>query len=159
MKITLACVGKIKEKYLAAGIADYTKRLAPYVRLALLSCPEEKMPPEPSPKEKAQVLEREGQRLAALIPPGDYVILLDLGGESLTSPQLAAKLAALELAGCQGLTFVIGGPFGLADSLRRQADLRLSFSAFTFTHQLVRLLLLEQLYRAYKINRGEKYHW
>lgn len=159
MKITIACVGKIKEKYLEAGIADYLKRLAPYVRVSIVSCPEEKMPLSPGPAEKAEALKKEGRRLGALIPKDDYVILLDLKGEQLTSPQLAARLADLALSGCKGLSFVIGGPFGLSDELRERSQLRLSFSAFTFTHQMIRLLLLEQLYRAYKINRGEKYHW
>lgn len=159
MKITIACVGKIKEKYLTAGIAEFTKRLTPFCKLETLAINEERMPEEPSPAEKQQVLERETQRLLAVIPANSYVILLDVVGQQLSSPELAAKLDALALAGQSHITFVIGGAFGYTDALRQRVDLALSFSKMTFTHQMIRLLLLEQIYRAFKISRGEKYHW
>lgn len=159
MKITIACVGKIKEKYLTAGIEEFTKRLTPFCKLETLSINEEKMPDNPAPAEKQQVLERETQRLLAVIPANSYVILLDVIGKQLSSPELAAKLDALALAGHSHITFVVGGAFGYTDALRQRADLALSFSKMTFTHQMIRLLLIEQIYRAFKISRGEKYHW
>ena len=159
MKITIACVGKIKEKYLTAGIEEFSKRLTPFCKLETLAINEERMPDNPSPAEKQQVLERETQRLLAIIPANSYVILLDVIGKQLSSPELAAKLDELALAGNSHITFVIGGAFGYADALRKRADLALSFSKMTFTHQMIRLLLIEQIYRAFKISRGEKYHW
>lgn len=159
MKITLACVGKIKEKYLTAGIDEFTKRLTPFCKLEVVSINEERMPDNPSDAEKQQVLARETQRLMAVIPENTYVILLDVIGRQLSSPELAAKMDALALEGKSHLTFVIGGAFGYTDELRRRADFALSFSKMTFTHQMIRLLLVEQIYRAFKISRGEKYHW
>ncbi len=159
MKITIACVGKIKEKYLTAGIEEFSKRLTPFCKLETLAINEERMPDNPSPAEKQQVLERETQRLLAIIPANSYVILLDVIGKQLSSPDLAAKLDELALAGNSHITFVIGGAFGYIDALRKRADLALSFSKMTFTHQMIRLLLIEQIYRAFKIRRGEKYHW
>ncbi len=159
MKITLACVGKIKEKYLTAGIDEFTKRLTPFCKLEVVSINEERMPDNPSDAEKQQVLARETQRLMAVIPENSYVILLDVIGRQLSSPELAAKMDALALEGKSHLTFVIGGAFGYTDELRRRADFALSFSKMTFTHQMIRLLLVEQIYRAFKISRGEKYHW
>ncbi len=159
MKISIACVGKIKEKYLNAGIDEFSKRLTPFCKLEVLSINEERMPENPAPAEKQQVLERETQRLLAIIPQNSYVILLDVAGRQISSPQLAEKFDALALAGRSHLTFVIGGAFGYTDALRERADFALSFSRMTFTHQMIRLLLLEQIYRAFKISRGEKYHW
>lgn len=159
MKITIACVGKIKEKYLTAGIEEYSKRLTPFCRLETIAINEEKMPEDPTPALKEQVLEKETQRLIAIIPENSYVILLDVVGKQLSSPELAAKIDALTLAGKSHLTFVIGGAFGYTDALRKRADFAISFSKMTFTHQMIRLLLVEQIYRAFKISRGEKYHW
>lgn len=159
MRITIACVGKIKEKYLDAGIAEFTKRLTPFCKLEIVSINEERMPDEPSPALKEQVLEKETVRLMAIIPENSYVILLDVIGKQLSSPELAAKLDSLTLAGNSHITFVIGGAFGYTDALRKRADMALSFSKMTFTHQMIRLLLIEQIYRAFKISRGEKYHW
>lgn len=159
MKITIACVGKIKEKYLTAGIEEFSKRLTPFCKLETLAINEERMPDNPSSAEKQQVLERETQRLLAIIPVNSYVILLDVIGKQLSSPDLAAKLDELALAGNSHITFVIGSAFGYTDALRKRADLALSFSKMTFTHQMIRLLLIEQIYRAFKISRGEKYHW
>ena len=159
MKITIACVGKIKEKYLTAGIEEFTKRLTPFCKLETISINEEKMPDNPSPAEKEQILAKETQRLMAIIPENSYVLLLDVVGKQLSSPELAAKIDELTLQGSSHLTFVIGGAFGYTDALRQRADFALSFSKMTFTHQMIRLLLVEQIYRAFKISRGEKYHW
>ena len=159
MKITIACVGKIKEKYLTAGIDEFTKRLTPFCKLETVAINEEKMPENPSPAEKEQVLEKETQRLLAIIPENSYVILLDVIGKQLSSPELASKIDALALSGNSHITFVIGGAFGYTDALRKRADFALSFSKMTFTHQMIRLLLIEQIYRAYKISNNQKYHW
>ena len=159
MKITIACVGKIKEKYLTAGIDEFTKRLTPFCKLETVAINEEKMPDNPSPAEKEQVLEKETQRLLAIIPENSYVILLDVIGKQLSSPELASKIDTLALNGNSHITFVIGGAFGYTDALRKRADYALSFSKMTFTHQMIRLLLIEQIYRAYKISNNQKYHW
>ena len=159
MKITIACVGKIKEKYLTAGIDEFTKRLTPFCKLETVAINEEKMPDNPSLAEKEQVLEKETQRLLAIIPENYYVILLDVIGKQLSSPELASKIDALALNGNSHITFVIGGAFGYTDALRKRADYALSFSKMTFTHQMIRLLLIEQIYRAFKISNNQKYHW
>ena len=159
MKITLACVGKIKEKYLTAGIEEFTKRLTPFCKLETIAISEERMPEDPSPAEKEQVLERETERLLAVIPQNSYVIVLDVKGALISSEELAAKFDKLALEGNSNITFVIGGAFGYTDALRKRADETISFSRMTFTHQMIRLLLIEQIYRAFKISRGEKYHW
>ena len=144
---------------MTAGIEEFSKRLTPFCKLETLSINEERMPENPSAAEKEPVLERETQRLVAISPQNRSVILLDVIGKQLSSPELAAKLDALTLAGSSHITFVIGGAFGYTDALRKRADLALSFSKMTFTHQMIRLLLIEQIYRAFKISRGEKYHW
>ena len=159
MKITLACVGKIKEKYLTAGIEEFTKRLTPFCKLETIAINEERMPEDPSPAEKEQVLGRETERLLAVIPQNSYVIVLDVKGALISSEELAAKFDKLALGGNSHITFVIGGAFGYTDALRKRADETISFSRMTFTHQMIRLLLIEQIYRAFKISRGEKYHW
>ena len=159
MQITIACVGKIKEKYLVEGIAEYTKRIGPFCHLTTVSINEEKMPDNPSPATKNQVLARETTRLLAVIPDNSYVFVLDVIGKQSSSPELAQKIAELALEGKSNLTFVIGGAFGFTDALRKRADFTISFSKMTFTHQMIRMLLVEQIYRAFKINHGEKYHW
>ncbi|MEG1159478.1 MAG: 23S rRNA (pseudouridine(1915)-N(3))-methyltransferase RlmH, partial [Acidaminococcaceae bacterium] len=133
--------------------------LGPFCKLETLAINEERMPDNPSPAEKEQVLARETERLLAIIPAHSYVLVLDVVGKQLSSPELAARFDSLGLAGQSHLTFVIGGAFGFTDALRARADETISFSRLTFTHQMIRLLLLEQIYRAYKISRGEKYHW
>lgn len=159
MKITIVCAGKIKEKYLNAGIAEFLKRLKPFAQVEIREIHEEKMPENPSPAEKEQVLKKEGEKLLKLVPAGSYLFVLDVYGELKSSEKLAAEIDALGLRGRSSLTFLIGGAFGLSEEVRARADERISFSPMTFTHQMVRLLLVEQIYRAFKINRGEKYHW
>ncbi len=158
MQVTIACVGKLKETYWQEAYQEFAKRLQPYCKLNLVYTMEEKMPDNPSAATKAQVLAKEEARLSQLIPPNSYVILLDVLGKELSSPELGAKLEALTVEGKSHFTFVIGGPFGYTDALRRLADFRWSFSPLTFTHQMIRVMLVEQIYRAFKINRHEKYH-
>ena len=148
MKIRIVAAGRLKEKYLREGVAEYEKRLAPFASVELLETREEYMPENPSEAQRQQALVKEGERLLRLVPE-----------KLLSSESLAKELAGLALQGRSDLTFLIGGAFGLSPAVRECADLRISFSPMTFTHQMVRLLLYEQIYRAFKINRGEKYHW
>ena len=159
MKIRIVAVGKLKEKYLREGVAEYEKRLAPFASVELLETREEYMPENPSEAQRQQALAKEGERLLRLVPEKSFLIVLDVKGKLLSSEALAKELAGLALQGRSDLTFLIGGAFGLSPAVRERADLRISFSPMTFTHQMVRLLLYEQIYRAFKINRGEKYHW
>ena len=159
MKINIVAAGKIKEKYLSDGIKEFMKRLTPFASVNIIEINEEKMKDNPSEAEKKQTLTNEGQRLLKQVPAGSYLIVLDVFGEAISSEELADKIDKLALTGKSNITFLIGGAFGLSDEVRRAADMRLSFSRMTFTHQMVRLLLVEQIYRAFKISRGEKYHW
>lgn len=159
MKITIVAAGKIKEKYLSEGIKEFMKRMGPFANVQIVEINEEKMKDNPSEAEKKQVLNAEGQRLLKQVPAGSYLFVLDVYGKQQSSEELAAKIQQLGLQGQSSLTFLIGGAFGLSEEVRQAADFRLSFSPMNFTHQMVRLLLVEQIYRSFKINRGEKYHW
>ncbi|WP_019552034.1 23S rRNA (pseudouridine(1915)-N(3))-methyltransferase RlmH [Propionispira raffinosivorans] len=159
MKINIVAAGKIKEKYLSAGIAEFTKRMTTFANLKIIEIHEEKMPDNPSEAEKKKTLTIEGERLLKQVPEGSYLIVLDVYGKESSSEELAKNIAQLGLKGQSNITFLIGGAFGLSEEVRQAAAEKLSFSRMTFTHQMVRLLLVEQIYRAFKINRGEKYHW
>ena len=151
-------MGKIKEKYLTEGIREFEKRLGPFCRLEISEVDEERMPDDPSEAEKAKVISAEGERLLKKVPQSSYLIVLDVGGQSISSEELAKKISALGAAGQGDIAFVIGGAFGLSPAVAAAARERFSFSRMTFTHQMIRLLLVEQVYRAFKIMRGEKYH-
>lgn len=151
-------VGKIKEKYLNAGIAEYRKRLGPYAKVEIFSLQDEPIPEGASPAQMEQVKEREGERLLKQLDAGEYVVALDMRGEPLSSEELAAFLAERGLRGQSSLTFVIGGSLGLSPVVLKRADYKLSLGRMTFLHQMVPLILLEQIYRGFKINRGEPYH-
>lgn len=159
MKITIVAAGKIKEKYLSEGIGEFMKRLRPYAQVQIVEIGEEKMKENPSEAEKEKTLTKEGERLLRQVPEGSHLIVLDVYGKNMSSEELAADIDKLGLEGKSNITFLIGGAFGLSKEVRMAADELLSFSKMTFTHQMVRLLLVEQIYRAFKINRGEKYHW
>ncbi|MBP2654010.1 MAG: rlmH [Firmicutes bacterium] len=159
MRISIVAVGKIKERYLTEGINEFTKRLAPFCRLEISEVAEERMPENPSAAEKAKTLVREGERILKAVRPDSYRFVLDVDGCQLASEGLAAKLDKLAVDGKSDITFIIGGAFGLSPDVRAAANERLSFSKLTFTHQMIRLLLVEQVYRAFKISRGEPYHW
>ena len=159
MKITILAVGRLKESYLTAGVQEYTKRLGAYAQLSIREFPDEKAPEQLSSAEREKVLEKEGERLLkALETLSGTVISLEIEGEMLDSVAFSEKLSALALHGESHLIFLIGGSNGLSPAVREKADLRLSFSRMTFPHQLMRLILLEQLYRAFKIARHEPYH-
>lgn len=135
MKISIVAAGKIKEKYLRDGIAEFTKRLKPFTQIEFLEINEEKMKDNPSPAEKAAVLKTEGERLLKKVPAGSYLIVLDVVGKAISSEELSQKIDTLTLNGHSHITFLIGGAFGLSQEIRDRADERISFSRMTFTHQ------------------------
>jgi 23S rRNA (pseudouridine1915-N3)-methyltransferase len=158
MQIRVVTVGKIKEKFLLDGIAEYEKRLRPYAKVQIVEVSEQKRPGSVSPAIESAAKEKEGGRILATIPEGAYVIVLDVKGQSRSSEDLAALFRELELSGPNYLVFIIGGDLGLSRTVLDRSDLRLSLSLMTFTHPMARLFLLEQVYRAFRILRGEPYH-
>ena len=158
MQIRVVAVGKIKEKFLQDGIAEYEKRLRPYVKLQVVEIAEEKRPASTSPATELAAKEKEGERILAAIPEGSYVIALDVNGQSWSSEELAASLSERELSVQNQTAFVIGGDLGLSPAVLARSNLRLALSMMTFTHPMARLLLLEQVYRSFRILRGEPYH-
>ncbi|AOH57350.1 23S rRNA (pseudouridine(1915)-N(3))-methyltransferase RlmH [Peribacillus muralis] len=158
MKITIMTVGKLKEKYLKQGIAEYAKRLGAYATIELVEVPDEKAPENLSAADMEIVKQKEGERILAKISPDTYVITLEINGKQLTSEQLAAHIDQLATYGKSKLVFIIGGSLGLSTEVTSRSDYALSFSKMTFPHQLMKLILLEQIYRAFRINRNEPYH-
>jgi len=158
MLIQLIGVGKLKEKYLVQGIAEYVKRLGPYVKFQMTEVADEKAPETMSEAEVLGVKAREGERILAHVKSDAHVIALAIGGELWSSEELAAHLDRLGTYGTSHVVFVIGGSHGLSDDVLRRAQQKLSFGRMTLPHQLMRLVLVEQIYRAVKINRGEPYH-
>ena len=158
MQILIIAVGKIKEKYLQEGIAEYTKRLRPYVKLNILEITEEKRIGHITPSDQKRIKEAEGMRILGAIPQDSFVIVLDVNGVHWSSETLAENLQRYEIAGRNSLSIIIGGDLGLSDAVIARSNLRLSLSLMTFTHQMIRLILLEQIYRACKINHNEPYH-
>ncbi len=158
MRLLVISVGKVREKYLNAGIKDFLTRLRPYAGIEYVEGLEQRIQPHPSPAEIASVLEKEGQRVLSYIKEGDYVVALDSRGESMTSEELAHKIGELMNQGTSRVAFVVGGSHGLAQDILKRAQTILSFSKLTFPHQLAVLMLLEQIYRSFKIIRGEPYH-
>ncbi|MCI7262160.1 MAG: 23S rRNA (pseudouridine(1915)-N(3))-methyltransferase RlmH [Otoolea sp.] len=158
MKITLITVGKIKEKYLEAAIAEYAKRLSRYCRLEIVQVADEKTPDGAGEALETQIKEKEGERILAHVKEGAYVVALAIDGKQLSSEELADFIAERGVRGESHIQFVIGGSLGLSDAVLRRSDYRLSFSRMTFPHQLMRVILLEQIYRSYRIINGEPYH-
>lgn len=158
MKITLITVGKIKEKFYAEAIAEYAKRLSRYCKLEIIQVADEKTPDKASDLEETQIKRREGERILAQIKDGSYVIALAIEGKMLDSEELAKKIAQLGIGGQSQIVFIIGGSLGLSEEVLKRADVWLSFSKMTFPHQLMRVILLEQVYRSYRIIAGEPYH-
>lgn len=158
MKFTFLTIGKIKEKWMRQGIEEYLKRLSPMAKVEILSPDEEKMPENPSPALKEKVMEKEGDKLLKYLKDEDFLILLDLKGKPVTSEGLADILQKKMVAGTSHFFFMIGGPYGNGENIRKRANLKISISAMTFTHQMARLILAEQVYRAMKIIRHEPYH-
>ncbi|MDD1700665.1 MAG: 23S rRNA (pseudouridine(1915)-N(3))-methyltransferase RlmH [Methanoregula sp.] len=158
MHIHIIAVGKIKEKFLREGIAEYEKRLRPYVKLTTIEINEEKRAGNLTPADQKRIVDAEGIRILGSIPHDSFVIVLDIKGVHWSSETLAENLRQYEIAGRNTLSFIIGGDLGLSDTVISRSNVRLSLSLMTFTHQMIRQILLEQLYRACKINHNEPYH-
>ena len=158
MNISIICIGKLKEKYWTEAIAEYSKRLSKFCTLQITELKEARLPDNASPADEEAVKVSEGEEILKHLKKDSYVITLEIKGKALSSEGLAAKIAELGLSGKSNIAFVIGGSLGLSQAVSARADFKLSFSAMTFPHQMMRVILLEQVYRAFKINSGEKYH-
>lgn len=158
MNITIVTVGKLKEKYLKQGIDEYLKRLTAYAKVEIIELADEKAPETLSDVEMLQIKDKEGVRILSKIHPDAHVIALAIEGKMKTSEELAETIDKLATYGTSKITFIIGGSLGLSQDVMKRADEALSFSKMTFPHQLMRLILVEQVYRAYRIMRGEPYH-
>jgi len=158
MNISIISVGKIKEKYLKLGIEEFSKRLSKYCKLELVELEDEKCPENLSPKDMLIVKEKEGKKILSKVKNNSYVLALAIDGKNLSSEELADTISKLAVRGNSHITFIIGGSLGLSDEVLNRADYKLSFSKMTFPHQLMKLILLEQVYRAFRINNNEPYH-
>ncbi|MDY4668401.1 MAG: 23S rRNA (pseudouridine(1915)-N(3))-methyltransferase RlmH [Oliverpabstia sp.] len=158
MKITVITVGKIKEKYLRDAIAEYSKRLSKYCKLEILEVADEKTPDNASAIVEEGIRQKEGERILRLIKEDAYVITLEIGGKMLDSVEFSRKIETLGIQGKSHICFIIGGSIGLGQEVLKRSDYGLSFSKMTFPHQLMRVILLEQIYRGYRIMSNEPYH-
>lgn len=158
MRITLICVGKLKEKYLTMAVEEYSKRLSRYCNLTILELADEKTPDSAGEALEDAIKKKEGERILKSIKEDAYCIALAIKGDMLSSEELADKIETLGVMGSSHICFIIGGSLGLSDEVLNRADYRLSFSKMTFPHQLMRIILLEQIYRAYRINTNQPYH-
>jgi 23S rRNA (pseudouridine1915-N3)-methyltransferase len=158
LKLRILAVGKLKESWLLDGCRDYLLRLRPFAKVEVLEFADEPARDNLSEAQINNLLSKEGEKVEKAISPSTHVVLLDLAGRTMTSDQLATYLMEQGVRGCSQFDFVIGGSHGVSEGLKRRADLRLAFSSFTFPHQLMRVILLEQLYRSMKINAGQIYH-
>lgn len=158
MNITVIAIGKLKEKYWVDAIKEYSKRLGGYCSLNIIELKESPLRANPSAADEQAVKNAEGADILSRIKPTDFVITLEIKGKALSSEQLADKIENLAINGRSSIVFVIGGSLGLSQEVSKHADFKLSFSAMTFPHQMMRVILLEQIYRAFKIIRNEAYH-
>lgn len=158
MKITCITVGKIKEKFMTDAINEYSKRLSRYCKLEIIELADEKTPDNASAIEEENIKNREGERILAKIKDGAYVISLAIEGKQLDSVELSQKITDLGISGTSHIVFIIGGSLGLSDAVKKRSDYLLSFSKMTFPHQLMRVILLEQVYRGFRIANNEPYH-
>lgn len=158
MKISIVCVGKIKESFYREAVAEYAKRLSRYCRLEIIEVADEKTPEGASLQMEEQIRDKEGRRILEKLQEDAFVCTLEIGGKKLSSEGLAQWMEKLTVGGTSHIMFVIGGSLGLHESVSRRADLALSFSEMTFPHQLMRVILTEQIYRAFRIIYGEPYH-
>ena len=158
MKIKIVTVGKLKEKYLKDGIAEYSKRLSRFANLEMIELADEKTPDRASDSENQKILELEGTRILSKIGDRDFVIVLAIEGKTLSSEEFSKQLEQAPINGFSTLTFVIGGSLGLSPQVKKRANLSISFGRLTIPHQLMRLVLVEQIYRAFTIQQGSPYH-
>ena len=157
-KVTILCVGKLKEKFYADAVSEYSKRLSRFCKLDIVELNEERLPEDPSPAQIEAALSREADAIRAKLPPAAMAVALCVEGKQRSSEELAPLMADSASRGVSHLVFLIGGSFGLHPSIKELAAVRLSMSPMTFPHHLARVMLLEQIYRAYQINAGTKYH-
>lgn len=157
MNINIICVGKIKEKFFKDAIDEYSKRLSRFVKLTITEVPDEKIPDNASEKEKELIKAKEGEKILAKLSPSAFTVTLCVEGKEFSSEDLAKKIADVSMTS-SNITFIIGGSLGLAEAVKERSQLRLSFGRITLPHQLIRVVLLEQLYRSFKINNNESYH-
>lgn len=158
LSVTVIAVGKIKEKFYVDAIAEYAKRLSAYCRFEVVEVKDEKTPDNPTETEKQMVLDREAERIIAKIPKGARVITLCVEGRQMSSEKFADMLSGLTVSGVSKVVFIIGGSMGLSEEVKRLSSIRLSFSEMTFPHMLMRVILSEQIYRAFTITEGKTYH-
>lgn len=158
MKINIICIGKLKEKYWTAAAAEYLKRIGGFCSIKVTELKESRLPANASHADEQGVIEKEGESILAKIADRDYVIAMEVEGKMLDSVELSRKLTDIFASGSSTIDFVIGGSLGLSDAVKKRADYGLSFSRMTFPHQLARVMLLEQIYRSFKIANGETYH-
>lgn len=158
MKITVLTVGKIKEKYFTAAIEEYAKRLGRYCKLEFIEVADEKTPDGASEALELQIKEKEGERILQKLPENAFLVVLAIDGKMLDSEEVAQQMEAWNVSGISHIAFVIGGSLGLAPAVLKRADYRLSFSKMTFPHQLMKVVLLEQIYRSFRIRKHEPYH-
>ncbi len=157
MNINIICAGKIKEKYFSDAVNEYAKRLSRFVKLNIIEVADEKIPENASEKEMETVKNKEGERILSKLPPSSFTVSLCIEGKELSSVDLARKIADISMTS-SSISFIIGGSLGLSDEVKARSQLRLSFGRMTLPHQLMRVVLAEQLYRAFKINNNESYH-
>ena len=157
MNISIITVGKLKEKYFRDASAEYLKRLSRFGKIKIIELPDEKIPDNASEKQKLQIISKEGAAILANVKPGSFFIAMCIEGKELSSEELAEKIGSLSLV-TSHIAIAIGGSLGLSDDVKRAAQLKMSFGKITLPHQLARIVLLEQLYRAFKINANETYH-
>ena len=158
MNIKVIAVGKLKERYWQDAVNEYSKRLGRFCRLTITEIKESQLAANPSAADEEAVKDAEGLDILDRLKPSDYVITLEIDGSSMTSPQLASRIESLTVSGKSSIAFIIGGSLGLSREVSARADMKLSFSAMTFPHQMARVILLEQIYRAFKIIHNETYH-
>ncbi len=158
MKITLITVGKLKEKYFTMAVEEYSKRLSRYAKLNIIELADEKTPDNASPAEEENIKRKEGERIIKSLKGDEYIITLEIEGKMLNSVELSQKINQIGISGKGHIAFIIGGSLGLSDEVSGIADFKLSFSKLTFPHQLMRVILLEQIYRSYRILMNEPYH-
>ena len=158
MNITIIGVGKIKEKFMQEGIKEYSKRLSRYCKLKIIEVTDESAPENLSEKEIEIIKEKEGKRILSKISNNSYIISLDIKGKNFSSEELSKKIEDITLGGTNDIIFIIGGSLGLSEEILNKSNLKLSFSKMTFPHQLTRMILLEQIYRGFRIMKGEPYH-
>lgn len=158
MNIKIITVGKIKKKFMKAAIDEYAKRLSRYCKLEIIEVADEKTPDNASIKEEEAIKEKEGAKVRSYIKDTDYVIALDLNGKHLTSEEFSEKIESLGVEGKSSIAFLIGGSLGISSETLKRADYKVAFSKMTFPHQLFRIMLLEQIYRGFRIMKGEPYH-